>query len=88
VRTPVCPCCGLVLERDHIAARNLLRAGPSWSRGGGPGAEARSPFPVGMASKSSVDLDLSLDLDWDTNGQLGEADRRARVRAALGTVEL
>ena len=27
VRTHVCPCCGLVLDRDHNAARNVLWAG-------------------------------------------------------------
>ncbi len=27
VRTHVCPCCGLVLDRDENAARNMLRAG-------------------------------------------------------------
>ena len=35
VRTHVCPCCGLVLDRDLNAARNILRAGqarqaPTW----------------------------------------------------------
>src|SRR5262249_12596146 len=27
VRTHVCPCCGLVLDRDENAASNILRAG-------------------------------------------------------------
>jgi putative transposase len=27
VRTHVCPCCGLVLDRDEHAALNILRAG-------------------------------------------------------------
>jgi putative transposase len=26
-RTHVCPCCGLVLDRDENAAKNMLRAG-------------------------------------------------------------
>src|SRR5262249_897743 len=27
IRTPVCPCCGLILYRDENAARNIVRAG-------------------------------------------------------------
>jgi putative transposase len=27
VRTPACPSCGLVMDRDENAARNILRAG-------------------------------------------------------------
>ena len=27
IRTHVCPCCGLVLDRDESAAQNILRAG-------------------------------------------------------------
>jgi hypothetical protein len=45
VRTHVCPCCGLVLDRDENAARNMLRACPARSGSGGAGrrAELRSP---------------------------------------------
>jgi putative transposase len=35
VRTHVCPCCGLVIDRDENVALNILRAGqarqaPTW----------------------------------------------------------
>jgi putative transposase len=45
VRTHVCPCCGLVLDRDENAARNILRAGqarqaPTWPTGASVAYEA------------------------------------------------
>jgi putative transposase len=38
VRTHVCPCCGVVLDRDENAAKNILRAGQARQARTWPGA--------------------------------------------------
>jgi putative transposase len=38
VRTHVCPCCGLALDRDENAAVNMLRAGQARQAVTWPGA--------------------------------------------------
>jgi len=50
VRTPVCPSCGLVLDRDENAARNILRAGQARRGAVGVGG------PPAVLKRASVGL--------------------------------
>jgi putative transposase len=45
VRTHVCPSCGLVIDRDANAARNILRAGQARRGLAGPPAGMKREAP-------------------------------------------
>jgi len=42
VRTHVCPCCGLVLDRDENTARNILHLGQEQHSRAGQARQART----------------------------------------------
>ena len=52
VRTHVCPSCGLVLDRDENAARNIQRAGQRSSGSGGDGCRDELRIPGALAAGS------------------------------------
>jgi putative transposase len=51
VRTHVCPCCGLVLDRDENAAHNILRVGQEQAQANRRAGQARQAltWPVGAS---------------------------------------
>jgi putative transposase len=53
VRTHVCPSCGLVLDRDENAARNIQAAGIHWA---GQALRGLAGYPAGM-NRASVELE-------------------------------